>query len=398
MRDAMTTGDEEIPIGLLYSRSGPYADMGGEMVKGALLAIEEINSSGLGFRLCPISSDPGGDPEQYEAACLDMVTRQDVRHIVGCYTSSSRKQVLPLVMRHNLLLWHPARYEGFEACENIIYVGAAPNQHIVPLARHMIETIGRDIFCVGTNYIWTWETNRVLRQIVGAAGGSVLGERMVSFGDTDIGHMVDAVVEKRPPAVFNTLVGETSYAFLRAWDVARKRHGLDIPILSCSLNESELQLIGPEASIGHVTSSTYFASLERPENQAFVRRYRNRFGAGQMPFSDAESSYVSIMLLGRAIARAGSAAVGAVLDAAYQDCFEAPHGPIWLDPVNNHCYHTPRIGISRPGYRFDMFWKADAPVRPDPYLAGLDVEDLVAEVLHGQEKPGFKAPHLRVVR
>lgn len=394
----MTTGDEEIPIGLLYSRSGPYADMGGEMVKGALLAIEEINSSGLGFRLCPISSDPGGDPEQYEAACLDMVTRRDVRHIVGCYTSSSRKQVLPLVMRNNLLLWHPARYEGFEACENIIYVGAAPNQHIVPLARHMIESIGRDIFCVGTNYIWTWETNRVLRQIIRAAGGAVLGERVVSFGDTDIGHIVDAVVEKRPPAVFNTLVGETSYAFLRAWDVARKRHGLDIPILSCSLSEPELQLIGPEASIGHISSSTYFASLERPENRAFVLRYRNRFGTEQMPFSDAESSYVSVMLLGRAIARAGSSSVSAVLDAVYQDRFEAPHGPIWLDPHNNHCYHTPRIGISKPSYRFDMFWEAEAPVRPDPYLAGLDAEGLVAEVMHRQGKPGFKAPHLRVVK
>ena len=394
----MRTQDEEIPIGLLYSRSGPYADMGGEMVKGALLAIEEINSGDLGFRLRPISSDPGGDPEKYEAACLEMVTRHGVRHIVGCYTSSSRKQVLPLVTRYNLLLWHPARYEGFEACENIIYVGAAPNQHIVPLARHMIETIGRDIFCVGTNYIWTWETNRVLRQIVGAAGGAVLGERMASFGDTDVAHMVDAVLEKRPPAVFNTLVGESSYAFLRAWDVARKRHGLEIPILSCSLSEPELRLIGRDASIGHITSSTYFASLEREENRAFVGRYRRRFGAQQTPFSDAESSYVSVMLLGRAIARAGSATVGAVLDAAYQDRFEAPHGPIWLDPSNNHCYHTPRIGISKSDYRFDVFWKAEAPVRPDPYLAGLDAEELVAEVVHKKGKPDFKGPNLRVVR
>ena len=119
--------------------------MGAEMMNGAVLAIEEINAGDNGFRLAPIFVDPGGDPERYEAACAELVNRAGVTHIVGCYTSASRKQVLPLLARSNALLWHPARYEGFEACENIVYVGAAPNQHIVPLAQHMIEKVAPDL-------------------------------------------------------------------------------------------------------------------------------------------------------------------------------------------------------------------------------------------------------------
>lgn len=388
---------EEIPVGLLYSRSGPYAHMGAEMVNGALLAIEEINAGDFGFRLVPVAIDPGGDVERYEAACAEMVNRHRITHIVGCYTSASRKQVLPQLSRSNALLWHPARYEGFEACEHIVYVGAAPNQHVVPLARHMIETIGSEVFCVGSNYIWTWETNRVLREIVEAAGGSILGERVIALGDTDIAHLVDAIVEKRPPVVFNTLVGETSYAFFRAWDEARRRHRLEIPMLSCSLSEPELKLMGPDASTGHITSSVYFGSLDREENRSFVERYRRSFGADRSPFSDAEASYVCVMLLGRAISRAGRPAVSSVLDAAYRDRFEAPHGPVWLDPSNNHCYLTPRIATSRSDFSFDVFWQAEAPVRPDPFLARLDLGTIATPaMLNVHRSP--RTPYLRVVK
>ena len=110
--------------------------------------------------------DPGGDLQNYQEHCELLIRDKGVRHIVGCYTSASRKQVLPLIERYDRLLWHSARYEGFENSDNVIYVGAAPNQHVVPLARHMIETLGTSVYCVGANYLWTWETNRVLQEIV----------------------------------------------------------------------------------------------------------------------------------------------------------------------------------------------------------------------------------------
>ena len=386
-----------IPVGLLYSRTGPYAQMGVAMMNGALLAIEEINAADFGFRLKPHAIDPGGNPLRYEEACLEMVRHHKITHLVGCYTSASRKQVLPQLMRSNALLWHPARYEGFEACENIVYVGAAPNQHVVPLARHMINSIGRDVFCIGSNYIWTWETNRVLREIVETAGGAIVAERVLPFGDVDVSHLVEAVLDKRPSVVFNTLVGRSSYAFFRAWSKASARHGFGIPILSCSLSEPELKLIGPEACVGHVTSSVYFDTVDRKENRAFVARYRKRFGKQHAPCCDAEASYVCVMLLARAIARTGSPAVQAVLDAAYDDRYEAPSGAVWLSARDNHCYLTPRIALSRPDFHFDIFWQAESPVRPDPYLAGLDLSEF-AKAAPSQALRNNAATHLRLVK
>ncbi len=173
-------------------------------------------------------------------------------------SQASRKQVIPIVERTERLLWHPARYEGFESSDNVIYVGAAPNQHVVPLVRHMLDHISTDVFCTGSNYIWTWEMNRVIREIVTSAGGRVLAERLLELGETTVDHIVTEVIDRRPPAVFNTLVGESSYAFMRALHAAATRAGLSIPMLSCSLCEPELKLIGSAASVGCVTSSAYF--------------------------------------------------------------------------------------------------------------------------------------------
>jgi branched-chain amino acid transport system substrate-binding protein len=261
----------------------------------------------------------------------------------------------------------------------------------------MIKSIGRDVFCIGSNYIWTWETNRVLKEIVETAGGAIVAERVLPFGDVDVSHLVEAILDKRPSVVFNTLVGRSSYAFFRAWSKARQRHGFAIPILSCSLSEPELRLIGAEACVGHVTSSVYFATVDRDENRSFVARYRKRFGKHHTPCCDAEASYVCVMLLARAITRTGSPAIQPVLDAAYDDRFEAPSGAVWLSARDNHCYLTPRIALSRPDFHFDIFWQAENPVRPDPYLARLDL----GEFAKAAPFPGLRshaAPHLRLVK
>ena len=196
-----------IPLGLVFSQSGPYAMMAGEMRKSALMAIDEVNQSDeFDFTLAPHLRDPGGIVAAYHTACADLIREEHVDHIVGCYTSASRKQVIPIVERTERLLWHPARYEGFECSDNVIYVGAAPNQHVVPLVRHMLDHISGDVFCIGSNYIWTWETNRVIREIVTSAGGRILAERLLELGDTAVDHIVKEVIDRKPPVVFNTLV------------------------------------------------------------------------------------------------------------------------------------------------------------------------------------------------
>src|SRR5258705_6032429 len=182
-----------------------------------------------------------------------------------------------------------------------MYVGAAPNQHVVPLVRHMLDHISSDVFCIGSNYVWTWEMNRVIREIVTSAGGRILAERLLELGETSVDHIVNEIIDRKPAAVFNTLVGESSYAFMRALHAASLRAGLSIPMLSCSLCEPELKLIGPAASVGCITSSAYFESIASAENRAFFARWKARHGTDSNPSVDGQSTDCCAMLLARSI-------------------------------------------------------------------------------------------------
>jgi urea transport system substrate-binding protein len=387
-----------IPLGLVFSRSGPYAMMAREMQKSALMAVDEVNHCGdFDFTLAPHLRDPGGVVAAYHRSCDELIREENVEHIVGCYTSASRKQVIPIVERTERLLWHPARYEGFESSDNVIYVGAAPNHTVVPLVRHMLDEIAGDVFCAGSNYVWTWESNRVLREIVGSAGGRILAERLLELGDTAVDHIVSEIIERKPPAVFNTLVGESSYAFMRALHAASRRARLSIPVLSCSLCEPELKMIGPDASVGCITSSAYFESIDADQNRAFVARWRARHGADSNPSVDGQSTYVCVMLLARAIRRAGTTDVAAVRRAAANHRYDSPQGPVWVDPANNHCFLTPRLARSVQGHQFEIFWEADAPERPDPYLSNLDLASFATPDKTG-DAALRRANHLRVVK
>ena len=306
-----------VPIGLVFSRSGPYAMMAGEMLNGAVMAVEEVNQSEeFDFTFTPHLRDPGGVVFAYHSACEELIREEGVDHIVGCYTSASRKQVLPIVERTDRLLWHPARYEGFESSDNVIYVGAAPNHNVIPLARYMLDHIARDVFCVGSNYVWTWETNRVMREIVD-------GRRRPYHRRTSARLGRDHGRAHGPGDRQTQAAGRVQHArrriqlrFIRALHAATASAGAAIPMLSCSLCEPELRLIGSAASAGCIVSSAYFESVARPENLSFVERWKRRFGADSDISVDGMSTFVCVVLLARAIRRAGATDVGAVRRAA----------------------------------------------------------------------------------
>jgi urea transport system substrate-binding protein len=385
-----------IPIGVVCSLSGPYQDMGREILNGATLAIDEINeSSDFDFSLAAHVRDPRGIISEYHRVCDEIVRDTGARHIVGCYTSASRKQVLPIVERTERLLWYPARYEGFECSDNVMYVGASPNHNVLPLVRHVLDNISRDIFCVGSNYVWTWETNRVTRELVTGAQGTIIAERLLELGESSVGHIVDEIVRRKPPIVFNTLVGSSSYDFIRAFHQATSAAGLSIPMLSCSLCEPELKIVGTAAA-GCITSSAYFESVRLPENVAFVGRWKARYGEASSPSVDGQSTYNAVYLLARALHRAGTSDIAEARRAAAGYLYNSPQGPIWIDGRNNHCALTPRLAVSNPDGQFDVFWEADAPVRPDPYLTQLDVS--AAAVSPAALAPRSNQSHLRVVK
>jgi branched-chain amino acid transport system substrate-binding protein len=340
---------------------------------GALLAIEEINADPrLGVKLTAVEADPGGVNAAYAEAVHRLLVDEGLTHVVGCYTSSSRKEVLPLLEKADAMLWYPSHYEGFETSENVVYTGAAPNQHIIPLARHLLARHGRRGWFVGSNYIWAWENNRILREALTEVGGAVLGERYFPVGETDLGRLVAQFLADRPDFVFTTLIGESCYTFLRLLRQAAMAAGLDqaaeMPVASCSLSEVELPFIGGEAADGHLSSSVYFSTLRTPENLRFTAMWDRRFGHMGRACADAEATYTAVHLLARAVKAAGGAGFAEVREAVRGLQFAAPQGLVTVDPDNLHCCMRPRIGRSTAGGEFELLFEESSPIRPDPYL------------------------------
>jgi ABC-type branched-subunit amino acid transport system substrate-binding protein len=359
-------------IGVLLSSSGPYEIVARSMRNGAMLAFEELNAEGaLGIALEPCLFDPGGDLRLYSDMAAEALA-SGIRHVIGCYTSSSRKEVIPYFEKHDALLWYPSHYEGFESSGNVIYTGAAPNQHILPLVEHLAPTSGTRAFCVGSNYIWAWENNRILREALSARGGAVVAERFLPIGETDLAQVIEAILKARPDFVFSTLIGTSAYQFFRDFRQACQARDIDqpreIPVASCSLSEPELEAIGMQAVDGHLSSSVYFSTIETPENAAFVERYSAAFPAGPTMSADAEASYIAVRLLGQSLAAAGTDNVAGVRAAVLDQQLDAPQGKVRIDAQTFHAYLTPRIGRSNRNGRFDVLLESGEPVRPDPYL------------------------------
>ncbi len=389
---------EKIPVGLVFSVTGPYSAVSSAMLNGALLAIDEVNSGkAYDFALEPKFVDPAGKVADYRVACEHMLKHDQVRHIVGCYTSSSRKEVIPCFEKYDGLLWYPSHYEGFETSSNVIYTGAAPNQHIIPLTKFMMKAYGKRAFCVGSNYIWAWENNRILREILTANGGDVVSERYIPVGSQDVDHLIADIVRHRPDFIYSTLIGDSRYAFVRAYqELGEKNSAFQanrVPITDCSLSEPELLRIGPTASPGLIASSVYFQSIESERNDGFIASYQARFGAQTTTCADAEASYISVLLLANAIQRAGTTGIDAIRHAALGSGIDAPQGRVTIDADNAHCYLTPRLARALDDRQFEIFALAPEPVKPDPYLVWLDpVADGEGD---GSSQVGREIPALR---
>jgi len=381
---------KQFRIGVMFSTTGSYSVVARSMLNGALLAFREIDAAASAMSLQPIVVDPSGDLGRYRALSLELLG-SGIRHVVGCYTSSSRKEVIPCFEKHDGLLWYPSHYEGFESSDNVIYTGAAPNQHVLPLVDYLASRIGSRAFCVGSNYIWAWENNRIFREALTACGGTVLAERYLSVGDTEFDQVITAILDARPNFVFNNLIGTSAYAFFRTFRAACRARGInqasEIPVASCTLSEPELPEIGADAVDGHLSSSVYFSSLNSPENAAFIRAYAAAFPAGPVSSADAEASYIAVKLLAAALEQAATDDARTVRAAVGNQRLVAPQGEVRIDPQTFHAWLTPRIGRSAANGQFEVLLEARQPIAPDPYLV--------------QSSPRFasamRSPLLRVV-
>jgi branched-chain amino acid transport system substrate-binding protein len=360
-----------VRIGLMFSTTGSYSVVTKTMLNGALLALSESSQRFPDLVIEPSIVNPEGEIRRY-GELAEGLLKDGIRHIVGCYTSLSRKEVIPLFEKYDSLLWYPTHYEGFETSNNVIYTGAAPNQHILPLLDYMLAKAGRKAFCVGSNYIWAWENTRVFREAITIKGGSVVAEKYAAIGDTDMRQIVDTIISERPDFIFSNLIGSSAYAFFRQLRSACEKLGIDqptrMPVASCSLSEPELEEIGAGCVDGHYSSSVYFSTVRTSANESYTKALAAAFPGSPAASADSEAAYIATTLLLRSISDAQSDDIKLVKKAALNQRIAAPQGQVWLDPQTFHSWLTPRIGRSNKASTFDIVEQAGGPVRPDPYL------------------------------
>ncbi|GLS46822.1 transporter substrate-binding domain-containing protein [Methylobacterium brachythecii] len=359
-------------VGVLFSRSGVSGVTETEHFLGTALAIEEINRSGgiLGRQIEPVCYDPGGETDAYRVLARRLLTEDGVEVVFGCSLSASRKAVLPIIERHNALLWYPSIYEGFEYSENVVYTAATLNQNVFALADFLIQEYGPRIFIVGSDYIYPRESNRVMRDLIEAKGGVIVGELYAPLdGDQDAhDRLIEEIARAAPDGVFSTVVGrgaERLYDSYAAAGFDRSRR----PIASLTMSEGQIRKIGPEKCDGHVLAAHYFQALDGDDNARFVSAFRERFGPEQVTSMWSETAYAQVHLFGLALARAGVLDAEPLGRSVMRQRFDAPEGELGFDAENRHAWLTPGIGIARRDGQFDIVWRARRPVRPDPYLA-----------------------------
>ncbi|MEL6235359.1 MAG: transporter substrate-binding domain-containing protein, partial [Pseudomonadota bacterium] len=324
----MPASPSALTVGVLFSQTGVTAVVETTQRNAALIAIDEINAAGgiNGRELLAVAHDPASDPKRYGKAAAELLD-QGVRVIFGCYMSSTRRAVLPLIESREALLFYPTLYEGFEYSPNCVYSGAAPNQNSLGLAQFLTAEIDNRFFFVGSDYVFPYESNRIMRDLLLNRRASVVDERYLPLKpDAEQIERVIALIRKHAPiTVFSTLVGEGVTAFYQAYDAA----GFDraaAPIASLTTGEPELQAMGRAAAEQHITSAPYFSAVNRPENHAFVRRYRELYGPEAPISACTEAAYMQVHLFAEAARRAETDDPKAILAALPTFSFDAPQG------------------------------------------------------------------------
>jgi len=359
---------EPIRIGLLHSLVGTMSMSEEPLVQAATMAIAEINQKGgvLGRKIVPIIEDGSSDPETFARKARKLIDDDKVCSVFGCWTSASRKAVLEVVEDRENLLWYPVQYEGYERSKNCIYTGATVNQQILPAIDWCLETQGwRRFFLVGSDYVFPRMANMIIRLHL-RKRGDVVGEKYVNLGDWNFKSVLETIKRSKPDVVLNTVNGDSNIAFFR--QLHEEKIGPDkVPVFSFSIAEVELRHIGTQFTAGHYCGWNYFQSIDTPENRRFVRAFKRRYGLERVTDDPIEAAYFQVHLFAEAVRKAHSTNVGAIRTAALGLEYGGPGGLVRIDRENQHIWSEARIGRIRTDGQFDIIWKSESLIRPDPF-------------------------------
>jgi urea transport system substrate-binding protein len=371
---------EPIRIGVIHALSGVMADSERGLVDALRLAVDEINAQGglLGRPVEMLVADSRSDWTHAADEAERLIGEAQVSALFACWTSSCRQAVRPVVERHRHLMFYPLQYEGMESSPHIVYMGAAPNQQIIPGARWAMDRFGRRVYLVGSDYLFPRAANLLINDLVSAGAGSIVGERYLAMTASDFSAVVDDIRRLAPDVVLNTLNGNANRHFFAALAAA----GLSrTPVVSFSIAEAELQwLAGPHFHAEHHAVWGYFQSLDGAANQDFVARFRQRFGAGRVLSDPMVSSYDAVRLWATAVREAGTAEPEQVNRSVGRVNVTGPGGIVVLDAASRHLWRRVYVGQAGADGQFTATEISEAPVRPSPFPPYLSRDQWLARL------------------
>ena len=382
---------ETIKVGILHSLSGTMAISETSLKDIALMTIDEINAKGgvLGKKLEPVVVDPASNWPLFAEKGRQLLTQDKVAVTFGCWTSVSRKSVLPVYEELNGLLFYPVQYEGEELSPNVFYTGAAPNQQAIPAVEYLLSEEGgaaKRFFLLGTDYVYPRTTNKILRAFLISKGVAEkdIQEIYTPFGHSDYQTIV-ANIKKfaagGKTAVVSTINGDSNVPFYK--ELANQGlDATDVPVVAFSVGEEELRGIDTKPLVGHLAAWNYFQSVENPVNTEFVKKWKAYAKAKGLPNADKavtndpmEATYVGIHMWAQAVEKAGTTDVDKVRQALYGQTFAAPSGYTLTMEKNHHLHKPVMIGEVQEDGQFSVVWQTEGPLRAQPwspYIPGND--------------------------
>lgn len=375
---------DTIKVGILHSLSGTMAISETSLKDVALMTIEEINAKGgvLGKKLEPVVVDPASNWPLFAEKARELIVKEKVAAVFGCWTSVSRKSVLPVFEELNSLLFYPVQYEGQELSKNIFYTGAAPNQQAIPAVEYLMSKEGggaKRFVLLGTDYVYPRTTNKILRAFLkkkGVAEADIL-EKYTPFGHSDYQTIVSDIKKfsaGKRTAIISTINGDSNVPFYK--ELANQGvKAKDIPCVAFSVGEEELRGIDTKPLVGHLAAWNYFMSVKNPTNTAFIKAWKAYVKKHNLPGGDKrvtndpmEATYVGIHMWAQAVTKAGTTNVDAVIKAMGGQTFAAPCGyTITMDPQNHHLHKPVMIGEIKGDGQFSVVWQTKAPIKAEPW-------------------------------
>ena len=361
---------ETVKVGLLHSLSGTMSISETSVRDAELLAISELNANGgvLGKQIVAVQADGASDPQIFADEARKLLQNEKVVTVFGCWTSQSRKAVKPVFEELYGLLWYPVQYEGMEASPNIMYMGASPNQQIVPAVDYCAETIGKRMFLVGSDYVFPKTANRIIKAQLAQLDGECVGEEYIPMGGTDFSTVIAKIQATKPDVILNSLNGDSNVAFFASLGNAGITSDV-IPVMSFSIAEEEVAKMDIKNLTGHLVSWNYYETTQTPRNEKFVTDYKEKYGEDRMTGDPIEAAYIAVYMWAAACEKAGSFDVEAVRVASKGLSFTAPEGVVTIDGGNQHLYKQVRIGKINDKGLIDEVWATPSAIKPDPYLS-----------------------------